>query len=179
MYVYKYSEDEKEWHQEARLAPVDGTPHAFFGINVAIDGDTILVGAYNDTEKGITDDGEGAGAAYVYSLSSSGEWIQTAKILAADGEPGHNFGRQVALNGNVMVVSSLANYLLPNSGALYIFRRTSDGTWEQQSKLMTKHIVEDSFGSDISLDGLTILAGARYDTDNGYRSGSAYIIDLC
>ena len=179
VYVYKYSDDEKEWHQEARLAPNDGIPHAFFGINLAIDGDTILVGAYNDTEKGVTEDGEGAGAAYVYSLSSSGEWIQTAKILAADGEPGHNFGRQVALNGNVMIVSSLANYLLPNSGALYIFRRTSEGNWEQQSKLMTKHAVEDSFGSDISLDGLTILAGARYDTDNGYRSGSAYIIDLC
>ena len=180
VYVYKYNEDDKEWRQEAKLTPDDGsTPHAFFGINLAIDEDNILVGAYNDTQKGITEDGEGAGAAYVYSLSSSGEWIQTAKLFAADGEPGHNFGRQVALNGNVMVVSSLANYLLPMSGALYIYRRTSEGNWEQQSKLMTNHIVEDSFGSDIALDGLTILAGARYDTDNGYRSGSAYIIDLC
>jgi hypothetical protein len=99
--------------------------------------------------------------------------------MGADGDSGHNFGSQVALNGNVMVVSSLANYLFPNSGALYIFRKSYEGRWEQQSKLMTKHVVEDSFGSDISLDGLTILAGARYDTDNGYRSGSAYIIDLC
>ena len=178
-YVFKYDKDEKEWRQEAKLTPNDGVPYALFGINLAIDHETIMVGAYNDTEKGTTEDGEGAGAAYVFSLTPSGEWVQTAKILAADGEPGHKFGRQVGLNGNVMVVSSLASYLLPNSGALYIFRRTSENTWEQQSKLMTKHVVEASFGSDISLDGLTILAGARYDTDNGYRSGSAYIIDLC
>jgi len=41
------------WTQVAKLTASDGAASDWFGISVSIDGDTVVIGAYLDDDKGI------------------------------------------------------------------------------------------------------------------------------
>ena len=40
------------WTQVAKLTASDGAAHDYFGYSVSIDGDTVVIGAYMDDDKG-------------------------------------------------------------------------------------------------------------------------------
>lgn len=54
---------------------------------------------------------------------------------------------------------------------------SSTGEWREMAKLLTadRALGNDEFGGSVSLRGDTALIGARYDDENGRKSGSAYI----
>jgi hypothetical protein len=64
-----------------------------------------------------------AGAAYVFVLSGGvgSAWTQAQKLLASDGGVGDYFGRSVALNGDLLVISAHFgnNEIDSNTGGLY------------------------------------------------------------
>ena len=60
-----------------------GTTDDFFGHSTAIDGNTLVVGAYGDNI--------GAGSAYIFEKYNN-KWIQVQKITASDGESLNYFG---------------------------------------------------------------------------------------
>ncbi len=64
--------------QIAKLTASDGVAGDLFGHSVAVDGDTSVVGAYEDESE--------KGAAYVLAKDSSGAWSQVAKLTASDGD---------------------------------------------------------------------------------------------
>ncbi|MDP6583398.1 MAG: FG-GAP repeat protein, partial [Anaerolineales bacterium] len=82
----------------------------------------------------------------------------------------------VAIDGNLAIVGVRYDddngY---NSGSAYIFR--FDGsTWQEEAKLTADDgASEDLFGCSVAISGDVALIGSRYDDDNGYNSGSAYI----
>ena len=81
---------------QASLVAGDGQAD-FFGVSIAISGDTALVGgttAHHHT-----------GAAYVFVHGARG-WTQQARLVAADGVALDNFGFSVALDGNTAVVGA-------------------------------------------------------------------------
>jgi hypothetical protein len=53
------------YEQVAKLTASDGAADAYFGIAVSVSGDTIVVGAEQDDDKGDT-----SGSAYVFQMSS-------------------------------------------------------------------------------------------------------------
>ena len=71
-----------------------------FGISVAIDGDTAVVGAYGDDDNGLS-----SGSAYVFVKPGSGwaNMTETAKLTASDGAAGDFFGRSGAISGDIVV----------------------------------------------------------------------------
>ena len=62
------------------------TSGEFFGLSVAISGNTALIGARYDSQNGGL-----AGAAYVFRETAPGTWTQIAKLLADDGASGDTF----------------------------------------------------------------------------------------
>jgi hypothetical protein len=60
-YVFRY--DGTAWVEEAKLTALDAADHDLFGRWVAVDGNTVVVGAY-----GADDNGSDSGAAYVFRL---------------------------------------------------------------------------------------------------------------
>ena len=62
-------------------------------------GKAALVGADDQAFAG------GAGTAYVFS-DANGNWLQEAKLVAANGSPGDTFGYSVSLSGSVAVVGA-------------------------------------------------------------------------
>ncbi len=159
-----------DWTETQKFLASDGAAGDNFGIYGSLDGDTLLIGAAYDDDKGVD-----SGSAYVFTHTGT-TWTQQAKLLASDGVVGDIFGCSVSLSGDTALmgaegVDDNGNW----SGAAYVFTRTGT-TWTQQAKLLasdgTSH---DNFGMFVSLDGDTALIGARADSDNGNYSGSAYV----
>ena len=153
----------------------DGSANDWFGVAVAITGDTALIGA-KQANVGAR---EGQGAVYVFARSGD-SWVQGQKLLAADGTADDHFGAALALSadGNTVVIGAPKADIkgLQNQGAIYVFTR-SGGTWSQQQKLVASDGLRgDNFGAAVALDGDTIVAGADLAMVSGHTDqGAAYV----
>lgn len=128
----------------------DGAPGDQFGISVAVEGDTALVGA--SYKNG------GQGAVYVFA-QSNGTWSETQKLVASDGAPNDWFGQSVALDGDTAVIGA-PQYLNFGNGAAYVFTRVG-GTWSESQKLTADDGVgRDQLGIAVAVDGAEVLVGA-------------------
>ena len=82
------------WTQVAKLTADDGAASDKFGSSVSIDGDTVVIGAYGDDDKG-----SNSGSAYVFTRDTAGDlasgWTQVAKLTAGDGAADDRFGYSV------------------------------------------------------------------------------------
>lgn len=167
--VYVFTRSGTTWTQRQKLLPADGVTDMQFGISLALDGDTALIGANRDD-----DNGNRSGSAYVYTRSGN-TWTQQAKLIASDGGEEERFGIDVALEGDTAMIGSETPDNGDNSGSVYVFTR-SGTTWTEQQKLLASDgAAADWFGFSIALDGDTALFSASLDDDKGAQSGSAYI----
>ncbi len=158
--------------EEVKLLADDGAPNDFFGFNVALSGDTAVIGAtkVDDDIRGVD-----VGAAYVFTRSGN-SWHQQAKLTADDGAAKDEFGGKVALSGDTAVIGAIfQDDKGDNSGSAYVFTR-SGTTWNQQVKLTAADGAEgDAFGQSIALSGDTVVIGAPHDDDKGNDAGSVYV----
>jgi len=116
--AYVFLREGTSWSQQAKLTPDDGQAADQFGAQVALLGDTALVGARLADHSA----GEEAGSAYVFLRSEAG-WGQTAKLTASDAGEDDLFGSSVALsNGTIVIGAQSADHSgLTKPGAVYVF----------------------------------------------------------
>jgi hypothetical protein len=165
--------------QIAKVVAEDGAKGDYFGYSLAIDGDTLVVGAYGDDDGGSNSN---SGSAYIFTRDVAGRlsagWTQRAKLVVGDGAFGDNFGMSVAIDGDTLVVGAVGD---SNArGSVYIFTRNIAGSltagWTQSAKFWAQDsAMYDLFGWNVAIDGDTVVVGATGDDDKGSRSGSAYI----
>jgi FG-GAP repeat len=154
----------KKWVQAAEVTVPAGLGSiAEFGGAVAISGDgsTIVVTA--------TEDGIGAGAAYVFS-ATDGNWVngwtQLAELTASDAADGDYFGSSVTMasDGETIAVGAVGATVGENQdqGAVYVF--SESGGWisaTQTAKLTASNgVANQNLGNAVSISGNTIAAGA-------------------
>jgi hypothetical protein len=154
------------WVQVAKLVASGGAAGDQFGVSVAVDGDTVLVGANAY--------GSYSGAAYVF-VRDGANWIQQAQLLPSDGESGDNFGNSVALDGDTALVGSLKDD--GQRGSAYVFVQNGP-SWTQQAKLTASDGTfgdGDRFGFSVAVDGDTALVGAHNDSSSGWRRGAVFV----
>jgi hypothetical protein len=171
--AYVFTRSAGGWSEQAKLLANDGAGSDYFGYSVAISGDTIVVGAYEEDTSSNTSNG----AAYVFTRSA-GTWSQQAKLLASDAATGDNFGWSVAISGETIVVGAYREDTSPNTenGAAYVFTR-SGVTWTQQAKLLASdRATDDNFGWSVAISGDTIVVGAYFEsTSPNTSNGAAYV----
>ena len=152
-----------------------------FGESVAIDGDTLVVGAplEDSNATGINGDqnndaAHDSGAAYVFVRNDSGIWSQQAYLKASNTGAGDQFGFSVAIAGDNVVIGAPAEQSnatgvdgnqqdnsLNGSGAAYVFVRDENGKWAQQSYLKASNTGDvDNFGFSVAITGSTVVVGA-------------------
>jgi len=167
-YVFKRSGS--TWSQQAKLTASDGAASDLFGVSVSLSGDTAVIGAYGDDDKG-----SASGSSYVFFRSGS-TWSQQAKLTASDGAADDNFGNYVAVSSNTAIVGSYKDDDNGSaSGSSYVFFR-SGSTWSQQAKLTAGDgAASDFFGRSIAISSDTAIIGADGDDDSGSGSGSSYV----
>jgi len=163
--AYVFSKPISGWitmTETAKLTASNGGFEDFFGDEVSISGDNIVIGARFNL----------SGSAYVFSKPSGG-WVsmtETAKLTASDGMGQDQFGVAVGISGDNIVVGS--------AGSAYVFTKPTSG-WAsitETGKLSTSDIeVSITFGFTVNISDDNIVIGAYTDEVNGYQSGSAYI----
>ena len=163
-YIFEQQSDDS-WAQTAKLTASDGDAKDFFGHDVEIYGDTVVVGA---------DDDEGGGSAYVFQQQAGGAWAEVAKLTADDSADGDRFGHAVTVDGDTIVVGAYLNDDTgADTGAAYVFAAQPDGSWAQTTKLTAEDAFNgDRFGRGVSLEGDTVLIGSYLDDSS---AGTAYL----
>lgn len=170
--VYVFVRNGGEWSEEARLGAADAQSDAWFGIRLAMSGETALVGASrDDTEVGVD-----AGSAYVFVREGT-SWTQQAKLVAADAEQQDRFAESVALSGDIALMGAPSDDTGAGelTGSAYVFVREGP-LWHQERRLTAgvDTSPRDYFGMAVALDGDTALVGSTRDDTNGTDAGSAY-----
>lgn len=162
-----------------QLLAGDGMLDDQFGVSVALDGDTVLIGA-----KLADNNAADTGVAYVFTRDGA-TWTFQDKLFAGDGAAGDDFGESVALIGNTAVIGARQNDdgAGDDSGSAYVFTRDGAGAWSQQQKLTAGEgaAADDEFGTSVAFDGNTILIGAPGDDGaemGGDDRGAAYLFIL-
>jgi hypothetical protein len=171
--VYVFEQTDGLWSQAARLTASDATTNGSFGAALALQNDTLLIGASGDSHAG----GDYAGAVYVFERSA-GTWTEIDKLTASDPAFDDNFGSSLALDGDTAVIGAIdddhGGYADP--GAAYIFTNVA-GTWQEATKLIASDPGDESyFGVSVALDGDTVVVGAEQHTHGGLSgAGVAYV----
>ena len=162
------------WVQAAKLtAP---TPFMFdsFGSSVAMDGNTIVIGAAGD---GAPIGGVG-GSAYVFRRDVLGSWNRIATLKASDAENSDGFGyRSVGISGNKVIVGAyLDDNIAHEAGSAYIFQEDNSGQFNQVAKLIASDAAPMNwFGWSADIFGDTAVVGSLQGGSYGDRSGSVYV----
>jgi hypothetical protein len=160
------------WVQIGKLTADDAMPNDRFGVSVAIEGTTALVGAHFDTHDG----GPLAGAVYVFQDNGT-SWTQVDKLIASDAHLGNQFGASIALNDGTAVIGSPhdSSSGIVDAGSAYVFRRDESMEWQEVQKLLPDDPGKDSlFGSSVGLSDDAAVVGAYQNEVAGSRPGSAY-----
>lgn len=176
-FVYSRNQNGPDhWGQVIKLTADDATAGAQFGISVAIDGDTAIVGASGDG-----DHGPNTGSAYVFVRHESdpNQWQQVAKLNAHDGAAYDFFGSTVAIDDDVAIIGAPQDDDGgSSSGSAYIYSRHFGGAdqWGQVTKITSSDAsAVDFFGWSVAIDGDLAVVSAIHDDDAGPDSGAAYV----
>jgi hypothetical protein len=166
------------WGLKKKLVAGDPKPGDRFGISVAVDDHTILVGSRHSHLF------PSDGAMYVFERQIF-IWTLTQELLASDPLDRPMMGEFVALEGDIAIGSAQAdgdNDVL--SGSAYVFHRTA-GTWNQVGKAFAPDAAPNSlFGNAVALCGdKAIIACAGDDwpclwDPLNCNAGSAYVFGL-
>ena len=210
------SESQAFWISQSKLLASDGQAVDWLGEDVAISGETAILGAPYDDDAGAN-----SGAAYVFVRTGT-IWTQQQKLVANDAVTNKYFGHAVAISGDTALIGAPFDN---NRGWAYVFTRTgtlwsqqqklgpgnldsrlaisvsisgdtallgaevgsfdrgeaevwvrTGSTWAMQQRLLASDgAIDDYFGHDVSLSGDTALIGAYGDDDGGTYGGSGYV----
>ena len=164
-----------------RIAASDGQAGNLFGYWAALDGDWLAAGAPGvalaDGTGGFATD-RPPGAVYIFQRQGEA-WVEQAKVLPSDSQPGDRFGLRVALFGDTLAVGAPYKQAAPGgnaAGAVYLFQRQGEA-WSQQALLAAPDGAPfDLFGSSLALQGDTLVVGARSaDLPGETNAGAVYV----
>lgn len=152
------------WALQVKLIAAGGASGDAFGLSIAIEGDTLLVGAPAV--------GQNDGSVYVY-VRNGGVWSLQRQFT--DGGNAF-FGGSVAISGNTAVVGKPdGDTSWANAGSADVFVR-SGTIWTQQGFLSTEISDQGQFGKSVAIFGNTIVVGAPLeDLPQGANAGAAYV----
>ncbi len=171
--AYIFTRSGTTWTQQQKLTASDAAADDQFGRSVAVDGDTVVVGAQH---ADCPDTSSNCGAAYVFTRSGT-TWTEQQILTASDAATDDALGWSVALDGDTAVVSGHGNDDgSTDTGSAYVFTR-SGSTWTEQQKLVASDAAaSDFFGYSVAVSGDTVVVGAFQDDGAaGSDQGSAYV----
>ncbi len=141
-----------EWVKEAFIKGSNTESGDQFGRSIALDGNTLVVGATGESSPANGVGGEetnhlskalDSGAVYVFVRDGAGNWTQQAYIKAMVTANYLEFGQGVAISGDLLAVSdSLDN--------IWLYERDGSGTWSYTTILKVPGYEDGDSGINIS-----------------------------
>ena len=159
-YLYIKGDDET-WvgYSENPIIASTRTTKDYFGCSVAINGDSLIIGAEGKNNK--------TGAVYIFDKNDETDlWEEGQIIIASDGKYNDQFGESLSASGDYFVtgaslVESADGEM--NAGAAYVYKYGT--SWYEVDKLVG--VSESSyegnhFGESVDINGDYIIVGSPY-----------------
>lgn len=148
----------------------------YFGASVAINGNTVVVAAYQDDSPV-----NNCGIVYVFDRSSQTPGTPVLTIQNPSPNAQDQFGNDIAISGSRLVIGCARNDVgaVSDAGSAYVYDLTSNTPTVPVAVLDNPQpAAEDVFGYSVDIDGTKVLVGS-YNNDLGApNAGSAYLYDL-
>ena len=147
----------------------------FFGVAVAVDGQTVVVGAYGDDTGA-----DAAGIAYVYDLVSHTPTVPVVTLTNPSPAQADVLGLAVAVSGTHVVVGVERDDTgAGDAGAAYVYDIVGLTPSVPIATLTNPSpAVSDRFGSAVAISGSLVIIGAYQDDTGTNNAGGAYVYDL-
>ncbi len=174
--VYLFTRVNGAWTFSAKLtAPVRASGD-LFGSSLALNGNTLFVGApQEDEDAADANPLANAGAVYRFTLSN-GTWSFSQKITASDRAAGDEFGGALDFDGTTAIVGARFADVssTQNAGAAYTFI-SGASAWSEQGKLTASDGgTNDLFGKSVSVSNQRVAVGSP----GNLTKGAAYVYFL-
>lgn len=157
--AYVYKKNGTEWIHQTKLVARDAAADNRFGIDVAISGDYIIIGAFFDDDFSAR-----SGSACIF-VRNGDLWTEQEILKADDGAADDWFGVSVAICGDFAAVGARYddNEKGRDAGAVYIFQR--DGNqWRQSQKITASDGAAEDLFHEVELAGDYLMVGAYRQT---------------
>jgi len=172
--VYVYVRVNGAWVRQGIVSAANATTGDWFGYDVALEGETLVVGAPQEDSNGsgpTNNSVSNAGAAYVF-VRSNGIWVQQAFLKPSNIAADYWFGTAVDIDGDSIVVGAVGDNSTVAGGAAYVFTRAG-GAWSQQGYLKASNAEQwDRFGGAVGIEGDVVVVGADGERSNGSGPGN-------
>jgi hypothetical protein len=157
------------WTFSSKFVASDSGAADELGSSVAVDGDTVIAGVPLDNVGANSDQG----SAKIFQTK-----MTISKVIASDGEASDEFGRSVAISGDIVVVGAYLDDIGMNldQGSAYIFKR-SGATWVQEARLVaTDGAQSDTFGYSVAVSGDNVVVSSPFaDIGPNNDQGAVYL----
>ncbi|HEY5920655.1 MAG TPA: EGF domain-containing protein [Kofleriaceae bacterium] len=175
--AYVYERDlggANNWGERKKLVTSDAAVNDEVGRGVAIDGDTIVVGAAGDDHGTFSN----PGSAYVFDRDAGGtdNWGEVKKLVAFDAANTQSYGGDVDIEGDIVVIGHKdSGFTGPERMQTYLYGRNvgGGGAWGMIRKLEDADTLPaDAAGNDVAIAGPLVVVGA-YRASN--VTGAIYV----
>ncbi|HEU5304450.1 MAG TPA: choice-of-anchor B family protein, partial [Gemmatimonadales bacterium] len=152
--VFRQGASAADWTQQGTLVGSPSNKGERFGVALAIDRDRVIIGAPGKfIEDSLT------GRAVVFRRSGD-KWLKEAVLTASEGTV-RGLGAALLLDGDQVYVS--APSADSAAGAVFQFRRTGSGSWEQVARIVPSAREHPAlFGVALARDEQELLVGAPF-----------------
>jgi len=155
-----------------------GTTFDYFGVNIAISGNYVIIGAYAESDAA----GSFSGKAYIYNTATRQLISTLTNPNAYSTSASDYFGISVAISGNYAIVAAPYEDDAggTSSGKAYIFNVTTGALlWALNNPNAYSTSQDDYFGQSVAISGSYAIVGAWQEDDvSGANSGIAYVYDV-
>ncbi|NOQ78230.1 MAG: hypothetical protein GQ546_02395 [Gammaproteobacteria bacterium] len=188
-YLYKHNKTKNIWELIEKISP--NIDSAEFGSSVAIDENTIVIGAWDEDTNG-SQSGTAHGAVYIYESYTQG----TGKPIKLSHDIANTwFGKSVAISNNRIIVGSPWGHTSAgeagvngdqNHGVAYVYSKNT-GLWTLEQQIISPQ-ADTWFGQSVSISGNYLVIGSQagsiegaayaYYYDNGnWEENGAFFLD--
>ncbi len=170
--VYVFEFDGDEWAQVDKFEASDSSIEARFGETMAVDGETLLVGAPFDAAAGVR-----TGAVYVLERED-GQWVERQKVVPFNAVDLSRFGVALDIEGEHAIVgASTFEGDKVGRGIAYAMRRV-EGMWTPLQILAPLVPTALDFGSPVKICGNAVVIADGNDNEQGSGTGAVYVFEF-
>jgi len=180
VYVYQRNTTTGAWELQATLSSSGGhQAWEQFGVEVAVDGNVLAVGAVDRDQAGQTD----AGGVFVFERTGT-TWPLLQQLTAPMPVAQDKFGNAIDVVGQNIVVAALRRErgVITDAGAVYVYTRPGSTFSLAQTIQPSDGAPNDVFGTDLALEvtngARRLVVGAEgCDPGNVSNAGAVYVYD--